>query len=229
VSADQLLITLWRRKWIVLLTVLVATVATYVVSRQLPKVYEAQATLFVGNRADAGNDFEAIQSGQVLARTYAELIQSENVAAQVAEALPGDETAAEILDRTSFSPISDTQLLVVSAEGDTPAEAAELANVYAETFVEYADEELAAETNGEVTVADRAQPPAAAVRPRPTLYAAVMFVFALFLGAGLALLRDRLDTRLGSEDDLARELGVPVLARVPSIGRRRLSGCFWRY
>ena len=134
-SADQLLITLWRRKWIVILTVLVATVATYVVSRQLPKVYEAEATLFVGNRSGSANDFEAIQSAQVLARTYAELIQSDNVADRVAEALPGDESAAEILERTSFRPISDTQLLVVEAEGDTPEEAAELANTYAETFV----------------------------------------------------------------------------------------------
>ena len=112
---------------------------------------------------------------------------------------------------------------MVAAEGDSPEEAADLANTYAETFAQYADDELSAETNGEVSVADRAQPPAAPVRPRPTLYAAVMFVFALFLGAGLALLRDRMDTRLGSEDDLARELNVPVLARVPSIARRRLS------
>jgi capsular exopolysaccharide synthesis family protein len=223
VSADQLLIILWRRKWIVILTVLVATVATYAFSRQLPKVYEAEATLFVGNRSDSASDFEAIQSAQVLARTYAELIQSENVADRVADELPGDETAAELLDRTSFRPISDTQLLVVEAEGDTPEEAAELANAYADTFVAYAESELSSETNGEVTVADRAQPPSAAVRPRPTLYAAVMFVFALFLGAGLALLRDRLDTRLGSEDELSRELAVPVLARVPSLSRRKLS------
>lgn len=222
-SADQLLLTLWRRKWIVLLTVVVATAATYVVSRGLPKVYAAESTLFVGNRSDAASDFEAIQSAQVLARTYAELIQSSNVADRVAEELPGDQTADEILARTSFRPISDTQLLLVEAEGDSPEEAAELANTYAETFADYAREELEAETNGEVTVADRAQPPSGAVRPRPTLYAAVMFVFALFLGAGLALLRDRLDTRLGSEDELARELGVPVLARVPSIARRRLS------
>lgn len=222
-SADQLLITLWRRKWIVVLTVLVATVATYVVSRSLPKVYAAEATLFVGNRSDVGNDFEALQSAQVLARTYAELIQSENVAARVAEALPGDETAGDLLDRTSFRPVSDTQLLVVTAEGDTPEEAALLANTYAETFSGYVEEELEAETSGEVTLADTAQPPAAAVRPRPTLYAAVMFVFSLFLGAGLALLRDRLDTRLGSEEELARELGVPILARVPSLARRRLS------
>ena len=177
---------------------------------------------FVGNQSNAANDFEAIQSAQVLARTYAELIQSENVADLVAEELPGDETAGELLERMSFSPISDTQLLVVAAEGDSPEEAADLANTYAETFAQYADDELSAETNGEVSVADRAQP-----RPRrpagPTLYAAVMFVFALFLGAGLALLRDRWTRALGSEDDLARELNVPVLARVPSIARRRLS------
>lgn len=222
-SADQLLITLWRRKWIVVLTVLVATVATYVVSRSLPKVYAAEATLFVGNRSDVGSDFEALQSAQVLARTYAELIQSENVAARVAETLPGEETAGELLERTSFRPVSDTQLLVVAAEGDSPEEAALLANTYAETFSGYVEDELEAQTSGEVTLADAAQPPTAAVRPRPTLYAAVMFVFALFLGAGLALLRDRLDTRLGSEEDLARELGVPILARVPSLARRRLS------
>ncbi|MGH3019358.1 MAG: polysaccharide biosynthesis tyrosine autokinase [Gaiellaceae bacterium] len=222
-SADQLLLTLWRRKWIVLLTVVVATAATYVVSRGLPKVYAAEATLFVGNRSDATSDFEAIQSAQVLARTYAELIQSGNVADRVADELPAGDTADEILERTSFRPISDTQLLVVEAEGDSPEEAAELANTYAETFAAYASDELAAETNGQVTVADRAQPASAPVRPRPTLYAAVMFVFALFLGAGLALVRDRLDTRLGSEDELSRELGVPILARVPSIARRRLS------
>ena len=222
-SADQLLLTLWRRKWIVLLTVVAATAATYVVSRGLPKVYASEATLFVGNRSEATSDFEAIQSAQVLARTYAELIQSSNVADQVAGELPGDDTADEILERTSFRPISDTQLLVVEAEGDSPEEAAALANTYAETFVAYAGDELAAETNGQVTLADRAQPASGPIRPRPTLYAAVMFVFALFLGAGLALLRDRLDTRLGSEDELSRELGVPILARVPSIARRRLS------
>jgi hypothetical protein len=84
-SSEQLLITLWRRKWIAVLTVIVATGATYFLSRELPKVYSAQATLFVGDRGQANNDFEAIQSAQVLARTYAELIQSRHVARLVAE------------------------------------------------------------------------------------------------------------------------------------------------
>ena len=47
-----------------------------------------------------------------------------SLAAPPALVLPGDETGSELLARMSFSPISDTQLLVVSAEGDTPEEAA---------------------------------------------------------------------------------------------------------
>jgi capsular exopolysaccharide synthesis family protein len=220
-SAEQLLITLWRRKWIVLLTVVVATAATYLVGRELPKVYSAQATLFVGDRGAASNDFEAIQSGQVLAKTYAELIQSKNVARRVADSLADGRTAGELLEQTSFKPVPDTQLIVVSAEGSSPTAAARLANVYASTFVRYAAAELAEETEGDVSVADRAVPSMTPIRPRPTLYAGVMLMFSLFLGAGLAILRDRFDTRLGTDEDISRLLDLPVLAHVPATGRRR--------
>jgi capsular exopolysaccharide synthesis family protein len=220
-SADQLFRILWRRKLIVLMTVLVATTTTYLVSRSLPKVYSASSTLFVGDRNKAGNDFEAIQSGQVIARTYAELIQSRTVATRVAAALPGNDGPDAILRRTEFKPVSDTQLVVITAEGSTPGEAAQLANVYAGVFAAYAADTLAGRTKSDVTVADRAQPPTAPVRPRPTLYAAVAFVLAIFLGAALALLRDRLDTRLGSEEEISEALALPVLGRIPRVKTSR--------
>lgn len=222
-SSEQLLITLWRRKWIVVLTVIVATTVTYLVSRELPKAYSAQATLFVGDRGRANSDFEAIQSAQVLARTYAELIQSRNVARLVAAQLPGDQSADAVLGKMTFRPISDTQLIVVSAEGETTAEALTLARTYATTFTRYAADGLESATNGRVSIADQPHASNAPIRPRPKLYAGVMFVLSIFLGAGLALLRDRLDTRLGTEDELSQELALPALARVPAMSRRRLS------
>lgn len=221
-QSDQLLITLWRRKWIIVLTVIVATTASYLVSAQLPKVYSARATLFVGDRIGVNNDFEAIQSAQVLAKTYAELIQSRNVATEVAKVLPGDLGAGEILGRMTFRPVRETQLIVLSAEGDSPTAAIELANTYASVFAEYARDQLEAQTNGTVAIADRAQTSGAPIRPQPKLYSAIVLVLSLFLGAGLALLRDRLDTRLRNEDELSAELGVPVLGRVPVVSRRRL-------
>ena len=219
-NLDQLLTTLWRRKWIGLVTVVLMTAATYVFSQSLPKVYSAEARLFVENRDQAGSDYEAVQGGQVLARTYAELIQSKNVAERVVDRLAGDATAEEVLARVTFQAVSGTQLIVISAEGGTPRAAAALANAYADVFSDYVASNLRT-TRGRVTVADRASPPAAPVRPRPKLYAAVMAVFSLFLGAGLALLRERFDTRLGKDEEITRVLELPILARVPSIGRQR--------
>lgn len=221
-QSDQLLITLWRRKWIIVLTAIVATTASYFVSAELPKVYSASATLFVGDRVGVNNDFEAIQSAQVLAKTYAELIQSRNVATEVALALPGELGAGEILERMTFRPVRETQLIVVSAEGDSPTAAIMLANTYASVFADYARDQLEDQTNGTVAIADRAQTSGAPIRPQPVLYSAIMLVLSLFLGAGLALLRDRLDTRLRSEDGLSAELGVPVLGRAPAVSRRRM-------
>jgi capsular exopolysaccharide synthesis family protein len=220
-SADQLFSILWRRKLIVLATVVIATATTYLISQSLQPVYSASSTLFVGDRNQAGNDFEAIQSGQVIARTYAELIQSRTVAERVADALPGAADADQILGRTEFEPVSDTQLVVITAEGNTPEDAALLANIYANVFSRYAADTLATRTKSDVTVADRAQPPSAPVRPRPALYAGVVFVLSIFLGAGLALLRDRLDTRLGSEEEISEALALPVLGRIPRVKSSR--------
>jgi capsular exopolysaccharide synthesis family protein len=221
-SAVELLRILWRRKWVLIATVVMMSLATYFVSRSLQKVYVAESTLLVGDQRDVASDFEAIQSAQVLARTYAELIQSKTIARQVAGALPGDQTAEEILDRMEFKPISDTALVVVSAEGNTPAGAVTLANTYAGEFAEYAQRTLTPQTDSEISVADRASLPSSPVRPRPGLYTAVAFLVALFLGAGLAVLRDRLDTRLGTEEEISAALDLPVLARIPVTSVRRL-------
>jgi len=220
-SADQLFRILWRRKLIVVATIVVATATTYFVSKSLPKVYSASATLFVGDRSKTSNDFESLQSGQLIARTYAELIQSPTVARRVSNALPGAGSRDDVLAKTEFEPVTDTQLVVITSEAGTPGKAAQLANVYASVFSEYAETTLAARTKSEVTVADRAQPPEAPIRPRPALYAGVMLVLSMFLGAGLAVLRDRLDTRLGSEEEISEALALAVLGRIPRVKTSR--------
>lgn len=217
---DDFIRILWRRKWTLVITVILTTGATYFVSKSLPKVYSSTATLFVGDRNQAGSDFEAVQSGQVLAKTYAELIQSRNVAARVALRTPDNRSSEEVLELIEVKPVSDTQLVLVTAEGDTGEEAANLANTYTGVFAEYATSELSEQTRSDVSIADVARPPTSPVRPKPALYAGVMLVFSLFLGTALAVLRDRFDTKLGDDKDIGRELDLPILARIPRVSRK---------
>lgn len=216
-SVEDFLGILWRRRWLVLLTVIVATAATYAVARSLDEVYEAESTLVVSATGAQGSDFEASESARVLVRTFAELIQSDNVAQRISDDADLGLEPDELLERMSFRPVEDTRLLVVSAEGGSPAAAAELANDYAEGFAEFATDELTAEAQGTVGIADEAIAPIEPVRPKPALYAGVMFVLSLFFGAGLAVARDRLEKRLGSDQELGEDLGMPVFARVPVV------------
>jgi succinoglycan biosynthesis transport protein ExoP len=223
-SVDQFLRTLWRRKLTLVMTVLIATATTYVLARSAPKVYAATATLFVGDRKSALDDYQALQSAQSLTKTYAELIQSRNVADRVAAQLHDGTTGSDLLDKVTFQPISETQLVSITAEGGSARTAALTANQYAGTFIDYARTNLASQTKSEISLVDAAQPPQSAVRPQPLLYTAIAFLVSIFLGCALALLRDTFDRGLGDDDELNRALGAPVLARIPAVSARRLEG-----
>lgn len=58
------------------------------------------------------------------------------------------------------------------------------------------------------------------VQPKPVRNVILGLVLGLILGLGLAFVREALDTRVRSTDDVAAHLGIPLLARVPGPPRR---------
>ena len=58
---------------------------------------------------------------------------------------------------------------------------------------------------------------ASAVQPRTTRNIALALIGGLALGVALAFLRDTLDTRVRSDDELRERLGVPVLGHIPRV------------
>lgn len=77
---------------------------------------------------------------------------------------------------------------------------------------------------GMLSVIQAAPVPLEPVSPRPLLNAALAAILGVFLVYGLLLLREALDTRLRSTDDLAATSGLSVLAEFPRLpgGARRL-------
>ncbi len=62
---------------------------------------------------------------------------------------------------------------------------------------------------------DAAEIPEKPVAPRPTRIMAAALLIGLLLGAGLALLKDQLDHRLRSSEEMASVIGAPVLGVLP--------------
>ena len=57
---------------------------------------------------------------------------------------------------------------------------------------------------------------ASKVQPRPVRNGALGFILGLIAGFALALLREALDTRVRTADEIGSETGLPLLARIPA-------------
>lgn len=213
---------MWRRKGVIAATFLTFVIVTAVVSKTLDKVYSTHATLLIALPADQ-QTFDSVQASQALARSYADIIDSPNIAQLVANRMGGGMTKKKVEDASTFEPVSETQLLEINAEHKDPAQAKQIADTYAAVFIEYARRNLAQATKATITLADAAPRPASAARPKPTLYTLIAAILGLGLGVALAFLRERIDHRLRSSEDVELRFDRPVLGRIPRRGRAEAS------
>lgn len=148
-----------RARWaLVSVIVVVAVLATLIVSLVLPKQYTASATVMADIRPDPISPLA--QMGGAMAGTYIatqiDIIKSPTVAQRVVRMLQldnafmqerwrketqgaGDLTAwvAELLDKSlTVKPSRESNVIEIQYEGNTPQFAAALANAYAQAFIE---------------------------------------------------------------------------------------------
>jgi polysaccharide biosynthesis transport protein len=211
-SADQLLATVWRRRISFVTTFVVVMAGVAIVTFSLPKVYTATSYLLISSLKSTGGAFESQQISQVDTQTVAELLQTRNAANTVASYMPYPIGAAALQSKVSVSPVTQTELVLITAHESSPLRAQQLANTYANAFSQQA---AAAITSVKVSVAAPAARNPSPSSPRPKLYLLIGAILALLAATGVVALRQRLDQRLQIEDFATELLGVPILARVP--------------
>jgi tyrosine-protein kinase len=128
-------ILLFRQRRVFVAVFVGALAAAAVITFTRPNVYEASAILFVGENRPVAAGAEAVQLDEVLAESYAKLLDTRHVEELVAEALPFPFEAGELDDKMAFDVIPGTRLLRVTASDQDPMRAEVLANTYADTFV----------------------------------------------------------------------------------------------
>ncbi len=72
-----------------------------------------------------------------------------------------------------------------------------------------------------INILEAARPSDKPSSPQKARYMAIALVLGLMLGGGLALLRDWVDQRLRTAEEISIVLGVPILGAVPSMSRRQ--------
>jgi succinoglycan biosynthesis transport protein ExoP len=216
---DELISVLWRRRLTFAAVVGIAFAAVVVTTLAVPKTYEATSTIFVGQSIEGDLATQTLDStqGEQLARTFTTLASDPQIAELASSRFEKPLSRTETMEVVAVSPVERTQLLEIKAEGSSPGEAADIANVYADVFVRQMGtlhEQGRVPTT--VALSARAVPPTEAAQPNVPLYLGFGALLSILLAIAVALGKDRLDRRVRLGQDQDALLGESILARVPS-------------
>ena len=145
---------LFVRDWIVvlLLGAILAGGAAFFVSSLLPRTYEAETQLLVGQSLTAPNpDYSQLLASQIIAQTYAEVAATRPTFARVIELLGIDLTSDELAQSVTVRAPANSTFLVITAQSDDASTASEIANAVADVLLEGLEDDP---TLNEVTVDD---------------------------------------------------------------------------
>ncbi|MGX1773976.1 Wzz/FepE/Etk N-terminal domain-containing protein [Nocardia brasiliensis] len=214
------LIEYWRvlrRRWIVVAAaVLVCLLAAAGYAQTIPVTYKASSSMYVSmsTGTSVNDSYQGGLAAQQRVRSYLDLLTSATVAQRVIDDRGLRSSVGELRSRISASSPPATAVLVATVSAPAAAEARDLADAVVAQFRRLVDElettELGAAPATRVAVVDRAELPAAPSGPRRTRLLALGLCAGLALGFAAALLRDRLDRRLRTSNELESVLAEPV-------------------
>lgn len=184
----------------------------------LPDEYTAETTMYVLSRSDDSEGSTSVtqqdlSAGQMLTNDVASIIQSDRVKADVAQQLGLADLSAYDLDVASST---TTRVITLSVTGTDAQGAANVANAIVADVSQVASDVMQIQS---VNVIDEAEVPTQPSGPRRALFALVALVAGLFVAVVIVVLRDTLDTRVRSGEDVQQIVDVPIVGHFQELGR----------
>ncbi|MBF8151804.1 capsular biosynthesis protein [Exiguobacterium sp. TBG-PICH-001] len=218
ISLQELFSILRKSFWRILALTIVAALISFAVSSFLIKpTYQAGTQILVTPKKQENEviDAQSVQSSVTLVNTYRVIIKSPAILEQVQKEVPNAPTNVDALNKmVTVESEQNSQVINVSVQSTDAALASNLANSIAEVFSSDVQKLMSVDN---VTVLSTSGIPTSPVSPNIILNTAIAAVVGFLLGVGLAFLREVLDRRIRTEDQVQQILDLPVLGSIPDI------------
>ncbi|MBN1050116.1 YveK family protein [Clostridium botulinum] len=206
-----------RWKMIILITI-IATVFSAVISFFVisPK-YQANTKLFIGkeNTESQVQNYNSndVQMYQKLLKTYAEVIQTNDLVEKAISSEDLKLESSKILKDLTVTPRADTQILEISYTNTDPIVAKDVVKLITSQFVQSATELI---SNGNVKVIEEVRIPEKPVSPNKKLNIAIAFLLGLMISVGLSFLIEFMDNTFKTKEQVENILELPVIGMIPN-------------
>ncbi|HFH9935061.1 TPA: YveK family protein [Streptococcus suis] len=209
----SLLRTIWRKKFLILLTAILTTGLAFAYSAFLvTPQYDSTTRLYVVNQSSDNGAVittQDLQAGSFLVKDYKEIILSQDVLKNATTTLGITE---DIKDKITVTIPTDTRILSISVRDSDPNQAATIANTLRD---EAAKKIIEVTKVSDVTTLEAALPAEKPSTPRTKRNLALGFIAGAFLATALVLVLEVLDDRVKRPQDIEEGLGMTLLGVVP--------------
>lgn len=216
--------SLLRKAWLIVLCAVIFGIGGYIYTAKcVDPMYKSSILIFVNNSAKSDNNDNISSSdlatSQRLVKTYIIILRSdpvmEKVAANLKRSTGVELSGAAINGMLSAGAENDTEVFRVSVSNTDPVLAAQVANSVAAV----APKEIESVIIGSsAKVVQQATVAGAPYSPNKTRQAAIFAIIGAVLAVAFVLIREFMDVRIKSEEDLAEICDAPILGFIPDLG-----------
>ena len=213
----SLLRTIWRKKFLILLTAILTTGLAFAYSAFLATPqYDSTTRLYVVTQSSdnvAGITNQDLQAGSFLVKDYKEIILSQDVLKNVTTTLG---ITDDIKEKITVNIPVDTRILSITVRDSDPNQAATIANTLRD---EAAKKIIEVTKVSDVTTLEAALPAEKPSTPQTRRNLVLGFVAGAFLATALVLVLEVLDDRVKRPQDIEDALGLSLLGIVPKVNK----------
>lgn len=197
--------------FITLGSLIISAIITFFI--MTPK-YEASTQILVNQSQNEGDELSStdLQSSRDLINTYNVILTSPAILEPVIENTSFDGTIEDLRSNINVTAEEESQVATITVESEEPTNAGELANTLAQTFEQEISNIMDVDN---VSILSEAQSSEMPVSPKPLINLMLALIFGFLIGTSIAFLLEYLDKSLKTEQDVEKELGIPILGVVP--------------
>ena len=218
IDVFQLVKVLWKRKFLIVLTAIIAGLVAFAYSSFVIKPqYTSTTRIYVVNRNQAdkpGLTNQDLQAGAYLVKDYREIILSQDVLDKVVKDQSLTIDARTLGKKVSVTVPTETRIVSISVRDGKPEEASRIANALREVA---AQKIISVTRVSDVTTLEEARPATSPSSPnirRNTMMATIAGVGFVTV---VVLLVELLDDRVKRPEDIEEVMHLSLLGVIPNL------------